>query len=108
MDRRVYDPEHSVMAHEAHQECACEEAKAPVVDHLMLFTTKTCPNCKMVKMMLQKENITDVEIIDAEENVDLTISLGITRAPTLLVPNEEGYDAYTNASEIKGWIEANK
>ena len=108
MDRKVYDPERSVLAHEAHEECACEEAKAPVVDHLMLFTTKTCPNCKMVKMMLAKENITNIEMIDAEENADLTISLGITRAPTLLVPNEEGYDAYTNASEIKGWIEANK
>ena len=48
------------------------------------------------------------ENINAEENVELTMALGITKAPTLLVPTNEGYDVYSNASEIKGYIEGLK
>jgi len=30
----------------------------------------------------------------------------ITKAPTLIVPNETSYDVYENASNIKGYIES--
>ena len=44
--------------------------------------------------------------IDAEDNKDQTVKMGIRKAPTLLVPNAAGgYDRYENASEIKGFIE---
>jgi hypothetical protein len=34
-----------------------------------------------------------------------TIAYGVTKAPTLLVPNGDSYDVYENASLIKGYIE---
>jgi hypothetical protein len=40
--------------------CSCghpEKAEAPKVTELMLFTSPTCPNCKMAKMLLDKEGI---------------------------------------------------
>jgi ribonucleoside-triphosphate reductase len=106
-DRKTYVPEASILKEK--ETCACEEKEVKTfkVDHLMIFTTKTCPNCKMAKILLDKANI-EYETIDAEENIDLTRQLGITKAPTLLVPNGETYDVYANASEIKGYIESLK
>ena len=73
---------------------------------MLLFTTKTCPNCKMSKMMLDREGIAYTPI-DAEDNKDETVKMGVRKAPTLLVPNGQGgYDRYENASEIKGFIES--
>ena len=74
----------------------------------MIFTTKTCPNCKMAKAMLDKAGI-GYAVIDAEDNADITKSYGVKKAPTLLVPNGNGgYDVYDNASKIKGYIESVK
>ena len=81
-------------------EAATEQLEGPV-----LFTTKTCPNCKMAKMLLAKHNV-QVNIIDAEEEVELTNKFGVRKAPTLFVPNNNGgYDVYDNVSLIKGWLE---
>ena len=41
----------------------------------------------------------------ANENQELCIKLGIKGAPTLLVPTNGHYVAYSNASEIKGFAE---
>ena len=106
-NRRTYDIEHSVMTHSHAINRGVSEAVEPEVRKLMLFTTKTCPNCKMAKMMLDKAGI-EYTAIDAEENVDLTVSMGVKKAPTLFVPSEDGYEVYSNASEIKGWIENRK
>ena len=50
----------------------------------VLFTTKTCPNCKMAKMLLSKAGI-EVEVIDAQENAELTKKYNVTKAPTMFV-----------------------
>ena len=70
----------------------------------MLFTSPTCPNCKMAKTLLDQEGI-QYDNIDALSNKDLTLAYGVKKAPTLLVPNGESYDVYENASLIKGYIE---
>lgn len=77
------------------------ETTAP---EILLFTTKTCPNCKMSKMMLDKAGI-GYEVVDAEEQRDLTEKYGVNKAPTMLVKNGDGFDRYENASNIKGYIE---
>ena len=71
---------------------------------ILLFTTKTCPNCKMAKMMLDKAGI-KYTIIDAEDQKDLTQKYGVKKAPTMLVANGQGYDRYENASFIKKFVE---
>ena len=73
---------------------------------IILFATKTCPNCKMSKMMLDKAGIKYV-VVDAEEEKQTTLKFGVRKAPTMFVPNAAGtYDKYENASEIKRYIES--
>lgn len=77
--------------------------KKEISKHLvepLLFTSKTCPNCKLAKMVLQQAGVKFKEI-DAEENLVLTKNYEITKAPTLIVEKEGTIIAYNNASEIK-------
>jgi ribonucleoside-triphosphate reductase len=109
-DRKTYvvndgaTPEHSKTEGAT---CSCGHdhvENAPKVTELMLFTSPTCPNCKMAKMLLEKEGIA-YKNIDATTDKNTTIAFGITKAPTLLVPHGDSYDVYENASLIKGYIE---
>jgi len=106
-ERKTYDIVNSRLTKEA-QECKCDnESHEPIslaVTENMLFATKTCPNCKMAKMLLDKAKIKYV-VIDASENPELTQKLGVQKAPTLLVPTKNGVKVYDNASEIKRFIE---
>ncbi len=88
----------SVVANDA-QNCAIQPQK------LMLFTTKTCPNCKIVKAMLAKANVA-YEEIDASQRQDLAKQYGIMQAPTLIVTDGERFEKIANASEIRKYIEA--
>lgn len=72
---------------------------------ILLFSTKTCPNCKMAKLMLDKAGI-KYKVIDAEENKDLTYAYEIKKAPTLLVPVKGEYQHIENVSNIKAWIQS--
>ena len=105
-DRKEYVLGNSVL--KAKEGCACElkkeEKKEVISDELLLFTTATCPNCRMAKMILDQKGI-EYKVIDANENQELCIKLGIKGAPTLLVPTNGHYVAYSNASEIKGFAE---
>ena len=103
-NRKTYVVETSVMKEKAPQvveECDC---KQEVNNELLLFTTKTCPNCKMAKMILDKAGIKYVAI-DAEENKELTINYGVTKAPTLFVPGADGATKLDNVSLIKKFVE---
>ena len=53
-----------------------------------LFTTKTCPNCKLAKEYLQ--GIAYVPI-DAEENMELAVRYGVMQAPTLVVVSGDSH-----------------
>ncbi len=65
----------------------------------LLFTTKTCPNCKMIKDLLDKKAV-PYEVVDAEENISLTKKYDIMQAPTLVAVNDNGAELYPNASNI--------
>ncbi len=105
-DRRVYELASSQLKHGLNSECSAapEEKIKPILKETLLFATKTCPNCKMAKMLLDKAGI-KYTVIDAEEDVEMTNRYGVKKAPTLIVPNEENYDVFENASNIKGFIE---
>ena len=109
-NRKVYDIKNSHLTHDANgcaiesEQPTAEENSSEKLNKILLFATKTCPNCKMAKMLLDKANI-KYEVIDAEENVELTMKYNVKKAPTLLVPSENGIDVFENASNIKGFIE---
>ena len=67
-----------------------------------MFTTKTCPNCKLVKEYLK--NVPYVTI-DAEENMELARRYGVMQAPTLVVVNGDSHKKYVNASNIKKYVD---
>ncbi len=106
-DRQTYEIEPNEVA----EKCECRHendakdssAEAPKVSETMLFTSPTCPNCKMAKMMLDQAGIA-YKNIDAYEHKDVAVAYGISKAPTLLVPNGDSYDVYENASDIRGYI----
>ncbi|MEG1474544.1 MAG: ribonucleoside triphosphate reductase [Longicatena sp.] len=110
-ERKEYDIGHSILkGKEALPKEKPVEAihKENVVDNegtLMLFTTKTCPNCKIAGTWLQNAGI-EYDKIDAEENVALTKKYAILQAPTLVVCKKDGCETYSNASNIRKYIES--
>ncbi|MDF2886042.1 MAG: anaerobic ribonucleoside-triphosphate reductase [Lacrimispora sp.] len=68
-----------------------------------LFTTKTCPNCKLAKQFLKN---VDYETVDAEENAELAHKLGIMQAPTLVLVKDGLIQKITNASDIRIFAES--
>ena len=106
-NRKTYDVEHSVLKHEKVLVEEKVEKEANSLKQPLLFTTKTCPNCKMAKMLLEKAGI-EYKLIDAEESVEETKKYDVKKAPTLLVPNGDSYQRFDNVSFIKKFIEDQK
>jgi ribonucleoside-triphosphate reductase len=73
----------------------------------ILFTTKTCPNCRIATKSLEKAHIS-YQLVDAEENEELAKKYGVMQAPTLVVVDEDGVKKMANASNIKAYAENNK
>ena len=116
-NRTVYDIIHSKSPEQkmksygaaeklAEQAAGKEEPKAAAADKIeedgmYLFTTSTCPNCKMAKEMLAEEQY---EVIDAERHPDLAAQYGIMQAPTLLVVEDGQAQKIVNASNIQKYV----
>ncbi len=107
-ERKVYDISNSVLkprtvaAQETMEEAGVSEEETKT----FLFTTKTCPNCRIVGMHLDEANIA-YEKVDAEESPDLVEKYGIRQAPTLVVIKDGKAETYANASNIIGYIAEN-
>ncbi len=56
---------------------------APAHGELMLFATRTCPNCRQAEKLLDQAGIPYRKVL-AEENPDLTTRYGVRQAPTLV------------------------
>jgi len=81
-----------------------EHKKSSSETGVMLFGTKTCPNCKMAGKLLEKAKV-DYKFIDAEEKVDLTKKYGVKQAPTLVIVDGDKVEVIANLSNIKKHIE---
>ena len=83
------------------------ESTMPITNETLLFATKTCPNCKMAKMLLEKAGVC-FRTIYAEDDAELAKRYKIVKAPTLIVPQGDEFSVYENASNIKGFVESLK
>lgn len=106
-NRRVYEMKKSskiagLRAVVRSSERTVEEVAVSSERKALLFTTKTCPNCKIAKEYLGDY---PYKIVDAEENADLARKYGIMQAPTLVVLEEGKVNKYINASNIKRFTE---
>ena len=121
-DRRLYDIPHSKLKRNGQvivdgASCCDTEAAQTIVEKateaakqanesgrkLLLFATKTCPNCRMAKTILDNAGI-KYEVVDAEENPELTMKYGVKQAPTLIVVEGPAVQKIVNASNIKRYV----
>ena len=72
---------------------------------VLLFTTKTCPNCAIAKDYLGD---LPYKLIDALEQPDLARKYGVQMAPTLVVDKGDNVVKYVRASEIKKYVDEKK
>ena len=108
-DRKVYNIGNSHLTHQGPLQegcvsCVPTRIDTSVQEKYLLFTTKTCPNCRMAKIMLDKAGV-PYENIDANENADMTKEMGILSAPTLAVVRGNDVRLIQNASNIKAFTE---
>ena len=83
------------------QNAECEEQ----ADRLILFTTKTCPKCRMAKMFLDTAGIS-YETVLADENAEMALAFGIKEAPTLVVVKDDKVEKVANPSNIKAYVDS--
>ena len=105
-DRKVYDIKNSKLhIKSAATVCETNNIAATKLEGPVLFTRNGCPNCKTSKMMLDKAGV-KYAVINAEEDAAATLKYGVKKAPSLLVPEGNGFKTYDNASEIRKYIES--
>lgn len=103
-DRQIYDSKKEIgLSHAPVRNDAESDLRT------MLFTTASCPNCRIAKSLLDEAGI-NYDVIDAEDekNRSLVKEYGIMQAPTLVVPGEAGARKYANVSNIKQFMAASK
>ncbi|MBQ8028406.1 MAG: ribonucleoside triphosphate reductase [Clostridia bacterium] len=107
-DRKVYNLETSVLTHtgpkaEAEETCNCKEEENLLSDGVYMFASATCPNCKIAETLLGKANVAYTKLY-AHENVELTNSLGIKQAPTLVVVSNGEIQKFVAVTGVKEYI----
>jgi ribonucleoside-triphosphate reductase len=98
-DRKTYCPENAVNGQPVASLKEKEEVTVEVTQRPMLFVTKTCPNCRIVKPMLDKAGVV-YDVIDAEEAPELVAKYGLKQAPTLVADGK----IYAGVAEIKNFL----
>ena len=73
---------------------------------LELFTTSTCPNCKIAKRMLDEKGI-KYRVMLAEEYPDLVRRYGIMQAPTLVAIDGDKVNTYPGVYKVQEYITTN-
>jgi ribonucleoside-triphosphate reductase len=117
-DRKVYNAHNAI-----HREfgevgcCSCTPvmvqapaaaaAEAPVIsaDKLTLFTTTTCPNCRIAKTFLDKAGI-EYDVVVADQDVETARKYDIRQAPTLVIQRGNDVEKLTNLSEIRRYVDS--
>ncbi|MBQ4167064.1 MAG: ribonucleoside triphosphate reductase, partial [Clostridia bacterium] len=104
-DRKTYVIERSCLTHDGVLNPADHE-EAPAADEearTLLFVSKTCPNCRMAKAVLDNAGVAYEEIV-ADDDVDSVHRYSVTQAPTLVLTGEDGAKSLKGVSEILGWL----
>ena len=82
----------------------CDEC-VDSADGNFLFTTATCPNCKMAVTLLDKAGVSYQKLL-ADENRELVEEFDIKQAPTLVSVKNGLATKLTGVSDIKKFLKA--
>ena len=106
-DRLVYDITNSKCTRDGvkAEECAPEEEVKGGEDACYLFTTATCPNCKIACSFLDKAGFKYEKLL-ANEHAELATEFGVKQAPTLVVVKDGTCTKYAGVSDIKKMLGA--
>ncbi|MCR5489169.1 MAG: ribonucleoside triphosphate reductase [Saccharofermentans sp.] len=109
-DRKTYEIETSVMRPKTATVMVSAPKETPELLPLdngtmkpMLFTTHTCPKCKVVKAMFDEQSF-DYDLIYADDQPELAQKLGIVNVPTLVIPATDGVNKYTDVPAIRQYM----
>ena len=113
-DRRLYnsevaltkEPKEGAKAQTVQTATAVKDKDDESSKKFLLFTTKTCPNCKAAKKYLDEAQI-PYQTVQVEDHMDLAVEYGVQSAPTLVVQSEDKRDLYVNSSVIRAFTEEN-
>ena len=101
-DRKVYDIATSKLIRNGApvEEAVAEEETTATQSGSYLFTTATCPNCKIACAILDKAGFSYEKLL-APDYPELVEQFGIRQAPTLVVVNGGVAEKYVGVSDIK-------
>ena len=102
LDRKTY----SIGLEKASEKHSEKEKNLSRVRYCELYTTSACPNCKLIKPILEDAGI-EFEVRDAEVYEDDAKKLGLTQAPSLVVYGDKTV-IYGGIGRIKEFIESKK
>lgn len=85
------------------ESCSCESGATERI----LVATKTCPNCKMAAIMLDKSGLSYRKVY-AEDEPETANSYGVVQAPTLVILDNDNITRVQNVSNIKKYISSIK
>ena len=71
---------------------------------LILFTTRTCPNCRMAKTFLDRAGLV-YDVVVADEDVESTRMYGVKQAPTLVAVTGNEVERIVNVSNIRRYTD---
>ena len=113
-DRKVYNAYNALKREFTSDTCCCSTAPmvaaapeaAPVVsaDKLTLFTTTTCPNCRIAKRFLDDAGI-EYEVVVADQDEAKAREFQISHAPTLVISNGKDAEKLAGISAIRKYID---
>jgi len=107
-ERREYVIDHSRLTHQGPKAIRSVEAPAAAqvrAKRALLFTTATCPNCRIACQYLDKAGFA-YETLLADENADLARRYGVKQAPTLVLIDGENFEKIAGAGAIKQYVSA--
>ncbi len=81
------------------------ETQERTEDEVLLFTTGTCPNCRIAKAYLDGISC---RVIDAQEDPQLAARYGVMQAPTLVEVKNAKAVRYGTLSEIRQYADQKK
>ncbi len=102
-DRKVYNIGTSKLTHDGvlnADENSIKAASSSAADGNYLFTTATCPNCKIACSLMDKAEFPYEKLL-ANEHADMAEQFGVKQAPTLVVVRNGSFEKYSGVSDIK-------
>ncbi len=113
-ERKVYDISRSRLDPKRHPAVSASPAPAgrgmPAIAEkasVMLFTTQTCPNCRIAVSLLDKAGC-GYEKIDAAQQPELAKQYGVKQAPTLVIADAQEFESFSGVSAIKKFLASEK